>query len=121
VGMVLAAMLFMKRMIEVTNVGALREEMDDSASGAADPGAIALRDVPAGIEVFEINGPFFFGVADRIKDTLKGLEKPPKVFILRMRRVNAVDATACTRWTSSMTSAASRARCSCWPAFTRSR
>ena len=45
------------------------------------------------MEVFEINGPFFFGVADLIKDVLKGLERPPKVFILRMRRVPAIDAT----------------------------
>src|SRR6185369_16917059 len=40
-----------------------------------------------------INGPFFFGVADRIKDTLRGMERPPKVFVLRMRRVPAMDAT----------------------------
>src|SRR5439155_1609 len=42
---------------------------------------------------YEINGPFFFGVADRLKDTLKGLAPPPKVFILRMRRVPAIDAS----------------------------
>ena len=51
------------------------------------------RALPADTEVYEINGPFFFGVADRLKDTLRGLERPPKVFILRMRRVPAVDAT----------------------------
>src|SRR5687768_1394097 len=92
VGMVLAAMLFMKRMIEVTNVGALRDEMSE-ANGADDPNAISLRDVPKGVEVYEINGPFFFGVADRLKDTLRRIERPPKVFILRMRRVTSVDAT----------------------------
>jgi SulP family sulfate permease len=43
--------------------------------------------------VYEINGPFFFGVADPLKDTLRSLESPPKVFILRMRRVPAIDAT----------------------------
>ena len=52
-----------------------------------------LRDIPPGVEVYEVNGPFFFGVADRLKDTLRGLERPPKVFILRMRRVPAIDAT----------------------------
>jgi len=96
VGMVLASLLFMKRMTEVTNVGALREEMDESSdefADLADPNSIARRDVPPGVEVYEINGPFFFGVADRLKDTLKGLERPPKAFILRMRRVPAVDAT----------------------------
>jgi SulP family sulfate permease len=92
VGMVLAAMLFMKRMIEVTNVGALRDELSD-ANGIDDPNAIALRDIPRGVEVYEINGPFFFGVADRLQAVLRGLERPPKVFILRMRKVTSVDAS----------------------------
>ena len=54
---------------------------------------MAERMLPAGVEVYEINGPLFFGVADRLKDTLRALERPPKVFILRMRRVPAIDAT----------------------------
>jgi SulP family sulfate permease len=97
VGMVLAAMLFMKRMSEVTNVGVYRDELEDGAeedlAGEGDPNAIDSRDLPPHTEVYEINGPFFFGVADRLKDTLKGLEKPPKVFVLRMRRVPAIDAS----------------------------
>jgi SulP family sulfate permease len=96
VGMILAAMLFMKRMSEVTNVGAVRDEIDESGDEFADltdPNSMVRRDVPSGVEVYEINGPFFFGVADRLKDTLRGLERPPKVFILRMRRVPAIDAT----------------------------
>src|SRR5690606_34104827 len=60
----------------------------------SDPNAIDIRDVPPGVEVYEINGPFFFGIADRLKDTLRNVEKPPQVFILRMRRVTAIDATA---------------------------
>jgi SulP family sulfate permease len=92
VGMVLAALLFMKRMIEVTNVGALRDELSD-ANGADDPNAIAMRDVPRDVEVYEINGPFFFGVADRLQTVLRGLKRPPRVFVLRMRRVTSVDAT----------------------------
>ncbi len=96
VGMVLAAMLFMKRMSDVTNVGAIRDELDETGPefpDLVDPNSISKRDVPHGVEVYEINGPFFFGVADRLKDTLRGLERPPKVFILRMRRVPVVDAT----------------------------
>src|SRR5688572_29754404 len=96
VGMVLAAILFMKRMAQVTNVGAITREFDDSVDefpDQTDPNSMARRDVPAGVEVYEINGPFFFGVADRLKDTLRGLERPPKVFILRMRHVTAIDAT----------------------------
>lgn len=97
VGMILAAMLFMKRMSEVTNVAAVRDELDETGPefpDVVDPNSIAKRDVPAHTEVYEINGPFFFGIADRLKDTLRGLERPPKVFVLRMRRVTAIDATA---------------------------
>ncbi len=96
VGMILAAILFMKRMTEVTNVGVLGDELEDKGDQLAeltDPNSISRRDVPTGVEVYEINGPFFFGVADRLKDTLKELERPAKVFILRMGRVPAVDAT----------------------------
>jgi SulP family sulfate permease len=96
VGMVLASMLFMKRMAEVSNVSAITRELangDADLGEMKDPNAIAWRHVPPGVEVYEIDGPFFFGVADRLQDTLRGLENPPKVFILRMRRVPAIDAT----------------------------
>jgi SulP family sulfate permease len=96
VGMVLAAFLFMKRMADVTNVGVIRREMEEGAeelTDAHDPNAVSKRKLPVGVEVYEINGPFFFGVADRLKDTLRALEKPPKIFILRMRHVEAIDAT----------------------------
>lgn len=97
VGMVLASMLFMKRMSEVTNVGEIGDAAEETESTEVlergDPNAIARRDVPNGVEVYEINGPFFFGAADKLKDTLRGIEWPPKVFILRMRRVPAIDAT----------------------------
>jgi SulP family sulfate permease len=68
------------------------DELDDR-NIEADPNALDLRDVPPHTEVYEINGPFFFGVADRLQDTLRGLERPPKAFILRMRRVPAIDAS----------------------------
>jgi sulfate permease, SulP family len=96
VGMVLASMLFMKRMADVSNISAITREFDDGDDELAelkDPNSTASRDVPPGVEVYEINGPFFFGVADRLKDILHGLERPPKVFILRMRRVPSIDAT----------------------------
>jgi SulP family sulfate permease len=97
VGMVMAAILFMKRMSEVTNVGMITAEMEeggaDSLADLKDPNAVSKREVPRGVEVYEINGPFFFGVADRLKDTLRGLQMPPKVFVLRMRRVPAIDAS----------------------------
>lgn len=99
VGMILASMLFMKRMAAVSNVSAITREMGDAngeaddLGGMKDPNALSTRHIPDGVEVYEINGPFFFGVADRLKDTLRGISRAPRVFILRMRRVPAIDAT----------------------------
>lgn len=99
VGMVIASMLFMKRMADVSGVKAITGEFgngDDEAETIGDlkdPNSLSKRHVPAGVEVYEINGPFFFGVADRLKDTLNLVERPPQVFILRMRKVPVMDAT----------------------------
>lgn len=97
VGMVLASMLFMKRMAEVSGVGNIAAELANGRDEAERTGlraeAAAHRIVPPGVEIYEISGPFFFGVADRLKDTLAQVERPPKVFILRLRGVPAIDAT----------------------------
>jgi SulP family sulfate permease len=99
VGMVLASMLFMKRMADVSGVQAITGEFANGADAAEtigdlkDPNSLNKRLLPPGVEVFEINGPFFFGVADRLKDTLGQFERPPRVFILRMRKVPAMDAS----------------------------
>jgi len=95
VGMVLAAFLFMKRMAEVTNVTMVSREFQDEPGGKADDaGAIFRRRVPPGVEVYEINGPFFFGAAEKFKDTLGQVSRKPKVLIIRMRNVPAIDSTA---------------------------
>jgi SulP family sulfate permease len=99
VGVVLASFLFMRRMVDVTQVKSItkflnEDERDDlSDNPAADPNAIAARKIPLGVEVFEINGPFFFGAADKFRDTMRAIQKPPKVLILRMRHVPTIDAT----------------------------
>ena len=51
------------------------------------------RKVPPGVEVFEISGPFFFGAAEQFKDTLNQVARKPKVLIIRMRDVPAIDST----------------------------
>jgi SulP family sulfate permease len=94
VGLVLAAFLFIKRMADVTNVAVVTRELNDAVNGdEADPNAIGTRIIPPGVEVYEVNGPFFFGVADKVKDVLRNVIGKPKVFILRMRHVPAMDAT----------------------------
>ena len=95
VGMVLAAFLFMKRMAEVTNVRALKQEFedDDADRYASDENGARARHIPSGVEVYEINGAFFFGAAETFKDTLAQIAGKPKVLIIRMRDVLLLDST----------------------------
>jgi SulP family sulfate permease len=95
VGMVLAAFLFIKRMSEVTNVNAVTREVEDDPTEAVytDPNSVRSRRVPKDVEIYEINGPFFFGAAELFKDTLARVAKKPKVLIIRMRHVLALDST----------------------------
>jgi sulfate permease, SulP family len=95
VGMVLAAFLFMRRMAEVTNVSIVTRELADGSDNEEenDPNSVRRREIPPGVEVFEINGPFFFGAAEQFKDTLGQIAKNPKVLIIRMRDVPAIDST----------------------------
>ena len=92
IGMILAVILFMKRMAEVSNVSVVTREIEDQDE-VPDPNAIDKKQIPEGVEVFEINGPFFFGAAKKFKDQMLGIEDPPKVRIIRMRNVPAIDAT----------------------------
>jgi SulP family sulfate permease len=95
-GVVLAALLFMRRMAEATEVGYVTDALEDQATDEedmVDQNRISQKDIPEGVEVFEINGPFFFGAADKFKDTIRRLEKKPEVLILRMRHVPTIDAT----------------------------
>jgi SulP family sulfate permease len=88
VGIVVASLLFMKRMSDITNIEGITSELRDSE----DPGEIRPP-IPPGVEIYEVNGPFFFGAADKLKDVMMEIDRPPKVLILRMRNVPAIDAT----------------------------
>lgn len=94
VGMVLAAFLFMRRMAEVTNISVLTHELQDPEDDfERDQNAVGRRVVPSGVAVYEITGPFFFGAAEMFKDRLGAIAVQPKVLILRMRHVPAIDST----------------------------
>ena len=58
-----------------------------------DANAITNKKVPEEVEVFEINGPFFFGAVSKFRDAMRFIESPPKVLIIRMRNVPAIDGT----------------------------
>jgi SulP family sulfate permease len=92
-GMILAAFLFMRRMAETTKVTALTGGDDAPDDDPTDPNALARREIPAGVEVFEVHGPFFFGAASKFRDTLSEVSRTPKVLIVRLRSVPSIDAT----------------------------
>ena len=95
VGMVLAAFLFIRRMAEVVNISAVTNELEDDPTDLVDvdTNSVRTRRVPPGVEVYEINGPFFFGAAELFKDTLARVARKPRVMIVRMRHVLALDST----------------------------
>jgi len=91
IGMVLAAFLFLRDMTKQMNVQSVSFEEDENE--ADDPLAITKFMIPKEVEVYEINGPLFFGAAYKFRDAISQIERRPKVFILRMRNVPYVDAT----------------------------
>jgi len=96
VGVILAAVIFVKKMTDNTSVEVCRiliDENDNEAPELRDSEILFRKDIPEDVTIFEINGPFFYSVADLLNETLLRLDKTPKVFILRMRKVPIVDTT----------------------------
>lgn len=90
-GLALSFFLFIQNLSRVTNLNVITGEMkDEGKSGVSFKGF----EIPPGVEVFEIRGPLFFGVASTFLDTIQRAGKAPKVRILRMRHVLSLDATA---------------------------
>lgn len=85
-GISLASILFIAK---ITNATEVRESIPDGY----DKDATSNKTIPEGVEVFEITGPIFFGIAEKIKETLDIVKDKPKVLILRMRYVSVLDAT----------------------------
>jgi SulP family sulfate permease len=92
VGMVLAAFLFMRNMIKFSGVSNLMGDIEGKNNGD-DEGSLEHFNIPRNVEVFEITGPLFFGAAYKFKDAMRLIEKPPRVLIIRMRKVPIIDAT----------------------------
>jgi SulP family sulfate permease len=88
IGMVLAAFLFMRNMMKASSVNQLVHSSDHLPDEL-----LNRRDLPDGVDVFEINGPMFFGAAYKFKDAMKVIEKPAKILIIRMKNVPIIDAT----------------------------
>ncbi len=88
-GMVLAAMLFIKRVADTTQITAVDQSTETEGSHQS----VIGKDIPKGVMVYRIFGSFFFGAADKLEGALKRLKQEPEVLILRMREVLAMDAT----------------------------
>jgi sulfate permease, SulP family len=93
VGMVLSAMLFMKRMTDVTSVREVTHELREGNGEEARLEAVGRIDLPEGVAVFEAEGAFFFGAAEALRDNFNLGADAPRALILRMRHVLALDAS----------------------------
>ena len=92
VGILIACLLFMRRMSEVTNVSVETNEIDLSADTDLPDNAEHLI-IPDRVEVYEINGPYFFGIANRFEEVMNDMGSHPAVRIIRMRKVPFIDST----------------------------
>ena len=92
IGLLLALVLFMNRMSEVTHITVAKDQLDLSHEGEIYHEEEKLS-VPAGIEVYEIDGPFFFGVANKFDECMKTIGDKPSIRIIRMRKVPFMDTT----------------------------
>ncbi len=99
VGLVIACILFMRRVMETTEISVIKDEIDpnDELDIAACEEHLII---PAGVEVYEINGPYFFGIATKFEETMAQLGDRPKVRIIRMRKVPFIDSTGIHNLTS---------------------
>ncbi len=93
VGLMLACLLCMRRMAETTQVSVLTDEIDPSTEVDFESTNLEHFKIPEGCEVYEINGPFFFGIANRFEEIMGRMGQRPKVRIIRMRKVPFVDST----------------------------
>jgi SulP family sulfate permease len=92
IGLLLAMLLFMRRIMETTKVSVTTDMIDLSHEGEVHYVKETL-DVPQGVEVYEIDGPFFFGIANKFDECMKRLGNKPKARIIRMRKVPFMDST----------------------------
>ena len=92
-GLICACLLFMRRMAETTDVHAIFNEIDLNEDADMERGNLEHLTIPKDVEVYEINGPYFFGAGNRFEDIMARYGRRPKVRIIRMRKVPFIDST----------------------------
>jgi SulP family sulfate permease len=91
VGMLLAVVLFLRRINSVSGVSVIMDKLD--LTGESESGADEVLVLPKGVEVYEIDGPFFFGIANKFDESMRVIGDRAKVRIIRMRKVPFIDST----------------------------
>lgn len=92
IGLVIACLLFMRRMAETTQIKVIAGEIDPNEETDAELHEEHLI-IPEGVEVYEINGPYFFGIANKFEELMAAMDNHPEVRVIRMRRVPFIDST----------------------------
>ena len=92
VGLVIACVLFMRRVMETTEISVIKDEIDPNKESDVELHEEHLL-IPTGVEVYEINGPYFFGIATKFEEMMSKMGDRPKVRIVRMRKVPFIDST----------------------------
>lgn len=90
VGLVLAIILFMRRVMESTSINVVRDQLEVHHDGERHDKEISI---PKGVEVYEIEGPFFFGIANKFDEAMRRVGSSAKIRIVRMRKVSFIDST----------------------------
>ena len=91
VGLIIACLLFMKRVSEMTDVKVIMDEINEESDIIK--GNLEHITIPKGVEVYEINGPYFFGAGNRFEEIMAAFGDRPKVRVIRMRKVPFIDST----------------------------
>ncbi len=93
IGLLLAVLLFLRRVMENTQVKVYSEQLDVAEGTDLDSSHHEMLDVAPGVQVYEIDGPFFFGVATKFDEMMRNASSTPLVRIIRMRKVSFIDST----------------------------
>ncbi len=93
VGLLLAIVLFLKRTSESVNIKHFQDTIDPNQESDMHHGNEEALKIPAGVDVYEIDGPYFFGIANKFEEIMGRISNKPKVRIIRMRRVPFIDST----------------------------
>lgn len=88
-GLIMAVILFIRRIMETSSVSVIEEDLKPNEYSESDE----KLNIPQGVAVYEVNGPFFFGVANKFEEQMDHMGKKPKIRIIRMRKVPFIDST----------------------------